>query len=335
MAADLHRQNIEKVVSKALSAANLEVNDLDAIAVTNRPGLQMCLFVGLRYAKHLARKFNKPLIPIHHMRAHALTVRMEQEVAFPFLCLLVSGGHCLLAIAQTPDKFLLLGESLDDAPGEAFDKIARRLKLRNIPALEKLSGGQAIEVAASEADSFNYDFPLPLARQRDCQFSFAGLKNSAKRHIVREERENGIAIDGVMPGYKNFSACFLKAITRHIAHRTQRAMDFSEEAGLLDLKEKRLVLSGGVACNNFLFKAISELGERKGYKVVRPSRNLCTDNGLMIAWNGVEKWKIQSDVVSDFDQITAIGRCPLGENWIQRVSDRNLQCKWEKLTVFR
>lgn len=153
----------------------------------------MSLEIGLRYAKYLCRKFSKPLIPIHHMEAHALTARLGENIPFPYMCLLISGGHCQLVIVKGVDKFYLLGESIDDAPGEAFDKIARRLKLQNLPEFDGMSGGRAIEVAASQSeDPTKFDFPLPLARYRDCQFSFAGLKNNAQRLISKLEQENGM-----------------------------------------------------------------------------------------------------------------------------------------------
>lgn len=123
IARDLHQQHIEHIVQDALRLASIQLSDVDAIATTVKPGLPLSLLVGMNYGKHLSCKSGKPLIPIHHMEAHALTIRMVQKVDFPFLVLLISGGHCLLAVAQAVDKFLLLGQSLDDAPGEAFDKL--------------------------------------------------------------------------------------------------------------------------------------------------------------------------------------------------------------------
>lgn len=337
VAAEMHRQNIEQIVTSALAKSNISLDDIDGIAVTNRPGLQLSLLVGLRYAKHLARKHKKPLIPVHHMEAHALTVRMNHTVPLPFLCLLVSGGHCLLSVCEKIDHFLLLGESIDDAPGEAFDKTARRLKLRNIPDYRNLSGGQAIELAASRADKqTEYDFPLPLARQRDCQFSFSGLKNTANRHIYREEKEHDTAIDDVFPGFENFSLSLLKAIVRHICHRTQRAIEFCEDQNVFgEAATRTLVISGGVACNDFLFTAVSQLGKEYGYNVVRPSRHLCTDNGIMIAWNGIERYKMRRGVFEEFDHVDAFGKCKLGESWIDKLKKRNLQCKWAKIPILR
>uniref|UniRef100_A0A182RKV9 N(6)-L-threonylcarbamoyladenine synthase n=1 Tax=Anopheles funestus TaxID=62324 RepID=A0A182RKV9_ANOFN len=188
VAQDIHRANIENVVNKTFQLANISPNDIDAVAVTNRPGLPLSLIVGMRYAKHIARTYDKPLIPIHHMQAHALMARMNSTIRYPFLCLLVSGGHSLLVFVESTARFRLLGETLDDAPGEALDKIARRLKLRNVAEYAQMSGGQAIEVAAQKAtNTAAYEFPLPLSKYRDCQFSFAGLKNTATRHILERE----------------------------------------------------------------------------------------------------------------------------------------------------
>lgn len=148
MAQEFHRKHIESVVSESLCRANVAIENVDAIAVTSRPGLLLSLMIGVRYAKHLARKFKKPLIPIHHMEAHALTARMEHlsELSFPFLCLLASGGHCLLAIVKNVNDFSLLGDGPDGSPGECFDKVARQIGLLNQPEYVGCSGGRAIEL---------------------------------------------------------------------------------------------------------------------------------------------------------------------------------------------
>ncbi|XP_049801940.1 tRNA N6-adenosine threonylcarbamoyltransferase, mitochondrial isoform X3 [Schistocerca nitens] len=190
VAKKLHQEHIEKVVQDALKASHLNMDDIDAVAATVKPGLPLSLVVGMNYGKELCRKFAKPFIPVHHMEAHTLTIRMIQKVDFPFLVLLISGGHCLLAIAQAVDKYLLLGHSIDDAPGEALDKTARRLKLQNIPEFSKLSGGQAIEKASERGNLLAFAFPSPMSDYRNCDFSFAGLKNVVTRHILHEEAEN-------------------------------------------------------------------------------------------------------------------------------------------------
>lgn len=340
VAQDGHRLHIDSIVKESLEQANIKPEELDAIAVTNRPGLTMSLLVGLRYAKHLSRKYQKPLIPIHHMEAHALTVRMEHDVQFPFLCLLISGGHSLLAFVNDVDDFRLLGESIDDAPGEAFDKIARRLKIRNIPDFEKKNGGQAIEEAARlcKNPTDKYKFPLMMTRYRDCQFSYAGMKNVAKRFIEQEERVLKLDVDQVIPDYQDFCANLQGAITRHLCNRTQRAMEYCEKKNLFkDVEQKTLIISGGVACNDFIFSALDQMCERLNYKAVRPSKKLCTDNGIMIAWNGVERFTQDKGVFqhNEIDSIIAHPKCQLGESLIEQVKEENISCNWIKVPYLR
>ncbi|XP_077297869.1 threonyl-carbamoyl synthesis 4 [Arctopsyche grandis] len=328
LAEDLHRTYIESIVEETFKAAGMNGHYLDAIAVTAKPGLPLSLVVGIKYAKYLARKFSKPIIPIHHMEAHALTVRMENPVEYPFLVLLVSGGHCLLALAKDVDDFKLLGKGTDDAPGEIFDKVARRLKLRNMEGFSALSGGAAIEYAATKANNPNaFDFPLVLARYRNCDFSFSGLKNKALRHLMAEEKELGIVGDGIIPGVYDLCAGLQLSVTRHLCHRTLRAMLYLERMEMLPDDKKTLVVSGGVACNNFLFKSLEILGDQSGYKVVRPRPKLCTDNGIMIAWNGVERWNRNIGIVHDIESVVMMNRCPLGEDITKKVANEEISCK--------
>lgn len=335
-----HRRNIERVVSESLRKANARFEELDAIAVTSRPGLKVSLTVGLRYAKHLSRKYQKPLIPIHHMEAHALAARIDNDVQFPFLCLLVSGGHSLLAVVEDVDQFLLIGDTIDDAPGEAFDKIARRLKLRNIPNYENINGGQAIEEAARLCNkpTDKYLFPFMMSRYRDCQFSFAGMKNIAKRHIMLQEKILQLEADEVIPDFPDFCANFLGASTRHICNRTQRAIEFCEKKGLMNgVDKKSLVVAGGVACNDFIFNALAELCAKLNYQAVRPSKKLCTDNGIMIAWNGVERFNQNKGICSPeaIDNIEPLASCQLGKSLIDQVKEENIKCEWVKISSLK
>ncbi|XP_039438564.1 probable tRNA N6-adenosine threonylcarbamoyltransferase, mitochondrial [Culex pipiens pallens] len=329
VAQEFHRDHIANVVQRTLEQANMSCGDLDAIAVTNRPGLPLSLLVGVRYAKHLGRKFNKPIIPIHHMEAHALMARMTNKVPFPFVCILISGGHSLLTLVKNTKQFYLLGKTLDDAPGEAFDKIARRLKLRNLPEYAWISGGRAIELAAASSTNMaKYDFPLPLSHYRDCQFSFAGLKNTATRHILQQENQLVLAPDAVLPDYNDLCAAFLNASARHIAQRTLRAIRFCEKQSLIQPGDpKTLVISGGVACNDFIYQTVSKMAESVGYVTVRPLKKHCTDNGVMIAWNGVEKFAVGQDIVLDYDSVDIVGKTPLGVSLIEMVKDANIPSK--------
>lgn len=191
IAQDLHRMHIEPTVARTLEQAKLSMEDISAIAVTLKPGLPLSLVIGMKYAKHLGRRFKKPIIPIHHMQAHALVARMHHDIKFPFLVLLISGGHCLLAVVQDVDHFQLLGESMDCAPGEVFDKVARSMKLRNVPEYSQICGGQAVEAAAAKATNPNmFKIALPLAEYKDCNFSFNGLKTSVMYHLYKKKNRN-------------------------------------------------------------------------------------------------------------------------------------------------
>lgn len=272
------------------------------------------------------------------MEAHALTIRLQNKIPYPFLTILCSGGHCLLAFVKSYNTFYLLGESLDDAPGEAFDKIARSLQLRNLPEYRHLSGGAAIEKAAMDSrDSSKYEFPLPLARQKNCMFSFAGMKNTAKRFIKRDAMHNNLGPDDIIPQYKDFCLGFLKGVTRHITHRTQRAIEYCEKEKLfanVEMDSKYLVLSGGCASNDYMFTALTEMAEQFGFKTVRPSKKYCTDNGVMIAWNGVERLA-NEEATMDFDAIDIFSKCQLGENISEKVEKSAITCKWAKVPILK
>lgn len=276
------------------------------------------------------------------MEGHALAARITNDIPFPFMCLLLSGGHSLIAYAKTVNEFKLLGESLDDAPGELFDKIARDMKLRNLPEYLNLSGGAAIEKATYlSTGEERFVYPLPLARYRDCQFSYSGLKNTARRHLLDMEKKYDIGSDEVIPCYPDYCAALLRAVTRHIIHRTQRAIEFCETDESYEFfpsgLPKTLVVSGGVACNDFIFNSLKELGSQFAFNTVRPEKRHCTDNGVMIAWNGVEKYRLGVDLVNvaDFNQVTVEKRVPLGESWIDRVKARELACKWAKISYLK
>ncbi|XP_050342262.1 tRNA N6-adenosine threonylcarbamoyltransferase, mitochondrial-like [Nymphalis io] len=334
VAQDLHRKHIEPTVDKTLQAANISMSDISAIAVTLQPGLPLSLAIGMKYAKYLARKFNKPIIPIHHMEAHALVVRMEHEVSFPFLTLLISGGHCLLAVAQDVNKFLLLGESMDCAPGEVFDKIARRMKLRNVPEYSQMCGGQAVEMAASKATNPNmFKLPLPLAEYKDCNFSFNGLKTSVMYQLFKKEKVHNINADKLIPEVNDLCAATLMAVSRHLIHRTQRAIEFCSKNNLIPNNKKQLVVSGGVACNKYIFNSLTILCNELDYAIFRPAPKLCTDNGVMIAWNGLEKWRRNIDIVTDLETLDIKAQSPLGVSLVNKVIEARIPMKLLKIKV--
>lgn len=290
IAHDLHRNNIEIAVAEALSKAGTNFADLDAIAVTTKPGLLVSLQVGVKYARYLARMYNKTLIPIHHMEAHALVARMNYDLNFPFLVLLISGGHCLLSLVQDVEEFLLLGTTLDNAPGEVFDKVARRMKLKNMPEYSKISGGKAVEMAALKGTNPGlFEFTTPLLRDRDCNFSFSGFRDALQRKLVQKEIEHQAMGCELIPEIYDLCAAFQLAVAEHLAHRTHRAITYCDMHGLISSEKRNVVVTGGVACNNFIFKSIEFVANKLGYNALRPPPEVCTDNGVMIAWNGLEK----------------------------------------------
>lgn len=168
------------------------------------------MLIGMRYAKHLCRKYSKPLIPIHHMEAHALTVRLEHpELNFPFLCLLATGGHCQLAVVKGVEDFILLGESIDGAPGACFGRVARSLRLQVLPQYQHFSGARALEAAAYNAVNANrFGFNLPLAFQRDCRFSFDGLRRGAIYTIDGLRHRLKLPPDEMVPYYEGIPPPF-------------------------------------------------------------------------------------------------------------------------------
>ncbi|CDW55222.1 O sialoglycoprotein endopeptidase [Trichuris trichiura] len=317
-----HVLKIDAVVKNALQRSGLTLQDVDAIAVTTRPGLQVCLRVGVDYAVKLCRLSNKPLIPIHHMAAHAFVIRLlNRNTQFPFLALLLSGGHSVLTVVQSVDDFLLLGSTLDIAPGEAFDKVARRLQLCHIkPENEEMSGGKLIETYAQDGDILAFEFPYPI-RRRDCNFSYSGLASAAVRYIEKHELVSGAVCfrqyvceyeKTALPNLgcfirensakmKDLCASFQHAVFRHIAKKLLRAMAYLQEKAIFSASgKKQLVVSGGVASNSYFRRGFEYVCQSNGYELLLPPPSLCTDNGVMIAWLGVEKYVAGSDILQDF-----------------------------------
>ena len=325
-----HAQRIAGVVSDCLSKAGVRVEDLTAIAVTNRPGLKGPLIVGTDYAKYLCMKHQLPMIPVHHMEAHALTARLVTPIQFPFLVLLISGGHCLLALATALDQFTLLGTAIDDSPGEALDKCARRLGLHNLPGLRDVSGGKAVELTAAKAKGM-VNFPVPMRNYRDCRFSFAGVKASINDHARREEERLGLDTDQMLPDVEEVCAGLQYTITKHLCERVQRGVEFLEYQGVEGVNT--LVVSGGVASNMFIRQGLSTVAEHFGMEAVYPPPRLCTDNGVMIAWNGLERWREGRGVVGweEVLEVQVESRCPLGENVHEKVEKAAIKCKWIKI----
>lgn len=272
LAARQHLPLISDMITHALTQADLPAQALDAVAATAGPGLIGGVMIGLTTGKAFAAALGKPIIPVNHLEAHALTARLSTEIKFPYLLLLVSGGHCQLMVVEALGQYRLLGETLDDAVGEAFDKTAKYLGL-------SYPGGPEIEARAALGDAARFQLPRPLAGQPHANFSFSGLKTAMQQ-----------AADQAAPltdgDINDLCASMQSAILDCLLERTSVAAkifaaDYGENA-------KSLVIAGGVAANRVLRYAMQGLcAEHKLALHVAPSA-LCTDNAAMIAWTGCE-----------------------------------------------
>ena len=265
-----HSNSLDSLVKKALKRSQINIDDIDAFASTFGPGLLGGLVVGSNYAKAMSMVCNKPFLAINHLQAHVLISRMKKKINFPFLCLLVSGGHTQILIAENYKKFVLLGETLDDALGEAFDKTAKLLGL-------KYPGGPEIEkIAKKSRNNIKFDLPHPLIEKDNFDFSFSGLKTSIRRIVLNGLKKKNI------PDLANE---FQQTITRCLCNKLEKAIDFFKKTN----NAGTVLITGGVASNNYIRNEIKNLCNKKGMEFHAPDHNLCVDNATMIAWTGIEK----------------------------------------------
>ena len=269
IAARAHVERLDHLVRAALRKAAVGFDDFAAIAATAGPGLIGGVLVGLATAKAIAAAAGKPLIAVNHLEGHALSPRLAAEVPFPFLLLLVSGGHCQLQIVEGVGRYRRLGTTIDDAVGEAFDKAAKMLGLG-------YPGGPAIEAAAKTGDAGRHPLPRPMLGRPGCDFSFSGLK-TAVRHLVESTPDADPA---------DVAASFQSAVAEVLADRTGNAISMASE---LDSGIETIVLAGGVAANRYLRARLQQLADANGLRLIAPAPELCTDNGAMIAWAGIER----------------------------------------------
>jgi len=273
IAARAHLDSIDGVVARALTAAGLSFRQLDGIAATAGPGLIGGLLVGLMTGKAIAAVHDKPFIAINHLEAHALTARLTDAQPFPFLLLLVSGGHCQLVSVAGVGRYRRLGGTIDDAAGEAFDKTAKLLDLG-------YPGGPALEIAARQGDGTRFKLPRPLRGRPGCDFSFSGLKTAVR--LTVEKLPGTISQQDKADLAASFQQALCDALCDRTANAlTQHAADF---AGPLTL-----VVAGGVAANGAVRAALAGLCDRRGARLVVPPPALCTDNAAMVAWAGIER----------------------------------------------
>ena len=274
IAARAHIEHLDGLIGRALDTAGIGFGELDGVAAAAGPGLIGGVMVGLTTAKAIAAFHGLPLLAVNHLEGHALSARLSHGVDFPYLLLLVSGGHCQLLIVAGVGRYTRLGTTIDDAAGEAFDKTAKLLGLG-------YPGGPAVEHAALRGDGARFALPRPLKGRPGCDFSFSGLKTAVRRAVERLPAGGPVAGD-----VDDLCASFQAAVAEVLADRTANAIALYRErfgAG------GSLVVAGGVAANGALRAVLGAVAEEAGVALVVPPPGLCTDNAAMIAWAGVER----------------------------------------------
>jgi N6-L-threonylcarbamoyladenine synthase len=272
VAAREHLQVLDRLIVEALADAGVDFADLDGVAATAGPGLIGGLLVGVMTAKAIAAVRRLPFLAVNHLEGHALTARLTDGIDFPYLLLLVSGGHCQLLMVQGVGAYRRLGTTFDDAVGEAFDKVAKLLGLA-------YPGGPAVEREAAAGDAARFRLPRPMLGRADCHFSFSGLK-TAVVHTVDALPPGPLAAADVA----DLCASFQAAVGDCLVDRAAVA--------LRETAARTLVVAGGVAANRYLRSRLADLAATAGVRLVAPPQRLCTDNAAMIAWAGVERLRL-------------------------------------------
>jgi N6-L-threonylcarbamoyladenine synthase len=272
IAARAHVEHLDRIIKKAMDEGGLAFADLDGIAAAAGPGLIGGVIVGLTTAKAIALGAGKPLIAVNHLEAHALTARLTDELAFPYLLLLVSGGHTQLVAVEDVGRYRLIGGTVDDAVGEAFDKTAKMLGL-------PYPGGPEVERLAEQGDPRRFELPRPMFGRPEPDFSLSGLKTAVR---LEAERTAPLSNQDVADLCASFQAAVVDVVLDRVS------------AGLAVMREGKhepsaLVVAGGVAVNRVIRDAMQEFSDEIGMPLVLPPPELCTDNGAMIAWAGAER----------------------------------------------
>ena len=286
LAARAHILAIDDVIHKTLSAAGKTIEDVDVIAATAGPGLIGGVLIGWMAATGMAQAAGKPLVAVNHLEGHALVPRLHSASAngadgvtsidFPYLLMLASGGHCQILLVRGVGQYEMIGQTLDDSAGEAFDKVAKMLGLG-------YPGGPVVDKRASAGNPKVFRFPRPLCDKPGCDFSFSGIKTAARTFLSKVEQ----------PYFYEFindvCASFQAAVVDCIIDRLSNAFN---DKRVINAAPKTLVVAGGVAKNSAIRSAMEELAKKRNVVFAAPPMNLCTDNGAMIAWAGLENYKI-------------------------------------------
>ena len=292
LAARSHVENIDFIINKALNESKLAIADMDGIAATAGPGLIVCLIVGLNIGKSIAAFANKPFIAVNHLEGHALSPGLENKIKFPYLLLLISGGHSQYLIVKGIDEYEQLGTTIDDALGEAFDKTAKMLDLG-------YPGGPNIEKFSKLGDKNFYKLPKPIINRAGCNLSFAGLKTAVLRETKNINSNNQLKY--------NLAASFQHTINIILEKKTKEAMkQFKVKTSL---KEKiSFVIAGGVAANQSIRENLTHVCKEMGFIPMFPNLKFCGDNAAMIAWAGIKRYK--KKLINNLD-FAAKSRWPL------------------------
>ncbi len=273
LAARAHVEKIDLIAKKALDESGVNLNDVDAVAATAGPGLIVCLSVGLNFGKAIAASLKKPFIAVNHLEGHALSPKLNSKINYPYLLLLISGGHSQYLNVEGLGKYKRLGTTIDDAVGEAFDKTAKLLGI-------EFPGGPQIEVLAKRGDPSKFDLPRPIINKGGCNLSFAGLKTAilriTKKIKTRQDKYN-------------LAASFQKTIEEILYKKTKIA--FREFKKINKSKKNLFVIAGGVAANKKIRVSLESLSKEENFESVFPPINLCSDNAAMIAMVGLERFK--------------------------------------------
>ena len=293
LAARAHMENIEYIVDKALRDSKVSLEEIDGIAATAGPGLIVCLTVGLNIGKSIAAFSKKPFLGINHLEGHALSPGLETKIEFPYLLLLISGGHSQYLIVKDVNQYEQLGTTIDDALGEAFDKTAKMLGLG-------FPGGPAVEKFSKFGDKNLFKLPEPIINRAGCNLSFAGLKTA----VLREAKK--ISNDKLK---YSLAASFQFTINKILYKKTKIAI--KEFKNKTKKKEVKLVVAGGVAANKSIRENLEILSKEVNCKIFYPNLKFCGDNAAMIAWAGIKRFKKR--LIDDMN-VSARSRWPLDIN---------------------
>ena len=294
LAARAHLENIEYIIDAALKDGKISIDNIDGVAATAGPGLIVCLTVGLNIGKSIAAFSNKPFIGVNHLEGHALSPGLEKKIKFPYLLLLISGGHTQYLIVKDVNEYEQLGTTIDDALGEAFDKTAKMLDLG-------YPGGPNVEKFSKLGDKNFFKLPEPIINKAGCNLSFAGLKTAVLRESKKINGENKLKY--------NLAASFQNTINKILYKKTKVAAQMFREK----TKEENfeLIVAGGVAANETIRKNLSSLSNEMNFKTIYPDLKFCGDNAAMIAWAGIQRFK--KNMIDDLNK-SAKSRWPLDKN---------------------